>query len=257
MVKCNPWNPLPADFKWPVPPVVYPDPIFTPRTDAPGTPFPFLLLPRELRDQIYIHTFTAKCLRYRLRNHAATQWNHQTWKPPFYLSLLLTSRQFQLEAQAILFRTCTIEIESRHSHRTRYHQNSLTLGHTLRSFPSTPADLLTKIYIQYHNYLTLYRDENGEVDGLFIVWEHVVRDSYILKGHFPRLRTFNASFWAFQDGLRYRFFESVYDVDETNTTARQLKVQEKAQVIVQWLERCLQDKGLVPPDWLRIELSTG
>jgi hypothetical protein len=104
--------------------------------------------------------------------------------------------------------------------------------------------------------MRLYRDENGEVDGLFITWEHVVRDSYILKSHFPQLQAFNASFQAFQEGLRYRFFQSVYDVDETDTTARQLKVQEKAQVIVQWMEHCLQDKGLVPPSWLRIKLST-
>ncbi|KAF2623246.1 hypothetical protein BU25DRAFT_414511 [Macroventuria anomochaeta] len=256
MVKCNRWTPISSDFQWPAPSVIYPDPIVTPRTDAPGTPFPFLSLPRELRDEIYAYTFPPSGLRCRYQtSRVPTRWSNRSRKPASYLLLLLTSHQIHDEAQATLLRTCTVEIVSRYSHRNRYHHGSSTVHGIMRMFPSAQAGLVSVVCMQYGYYTPLYLGETGkEIDQLFAMWEYMVSEAYILRECFPRLRRFGARYLEFEMALGQRFFQRLEHVDESDRAARQVWMEERAQVLVEWMKSWVQGKGLVPPPWLKIEL---
>ncbi|KAL1596726.1 hypothetical protein SLS59_007757 [Nothophoma quercina] len=260
MVKSNRWNPLPTDFTWPEPRITYLDPALTPRTDAPGTPFPFLSLPRELRDQVYTHTFNPEGIRHRSHTRATTLWSHPKPKPPTYLNLILTSRQIHLEASAALFQACTIEIAPRHSQRRIYHANSLSVTNFLRLFPSAPATLITAVHKQYYDYTSIYRGspETHEIDELWAMWEHMISEAYVLKEFFPRLKTFKADWSAFEKGLERRIFKGLEDLGESDAD-RQAMLEKRVDALVQWMRVCAKNRGMqvVPPEWLQIEWDEG
>ncbi|KAF3048371.1 hypothetical protein E8E12_011737 [Didymella heteroderae] len=202
MVKSNRWTRATAphgilvDLYWPNAPPVWPT--LTPRTDPPGTPFPFLSLPRELRDQVYFHILPPT-LEYHQPTAKATKWWEcdSGWWPPAprrpvpHLPLLLACRQLHDEAQALLSLTTTISLPS-YSRAKRYQNDErLPLHLLLCSFPSSLAGMVTRVSRSYPNYSRPWFG-NFEINSAFDMWAYVVSESHILKEHLPRLRRFEA-----------------------------------------------------------------
>lgn len=253
------------DPYWPnAPPVC---PATTPRTDPPGTPFPLLSLPRELRDLVYFHALphtlkyqqpTSKALS-RWQLHAEMDWPRRPRESHPHLFLFLVSRQVHLEAQEMLFRATTITLPpgTRLPWRIKRFQRDerLPLRSVLASISAPAAALLTKIHREYCGDTDVFfRD--GEIDDAFGMWAHVVSEARILGDCFPRLGKFFVEWQTFEKQIASRFWHLVAGVDPGWREAeRQTHVEEVAGLFVGWLESCVGNKGLVPPAWLRIEFA--
>ncbi|EMD96305.1 hypothetical protein COCC4DRAFT_35996 [Bipolaris maydis ATCC 48331] len=243
-------------------PLSSPPPTVTPRTDLPGTPFPFLSLPRELRDLVYSHTFHGRGIRYGDRIKAPTRWSQRRTLPS-HLNLLLTSRQIHTEALSTLFRTQTVEISPRKLHRTRKQANQLSLSHLLCSFPLAPALLMTHVQIVYHEhsiyapskYNTYPFPPACDAELMITMWEHIVRDAWTLKEHFPRLIRFEACSRMLRQKMGSTFFAEQHDCHTLDESERRQRVNQVAVRLVAWLERGLGAAELAPPPWLRIVFS--
>ncbi|KAF3044971.1 hypothetical protein E8E11_007232 [Didymella keratinophila] len=268
MVKCNKWTPAPVSFKFPEDP--------TPKADL--TPFPFLSLPRELRDQVYSYCLP-HTLKYRQPSSKATAW----WESPPrlveqlpHLSIFLACRQLHDEASETLWRTCSIVLPTRYPPRRNHrlgtkhfqHDERLPLHLTLSSFPSSAARMVTRVSKQYQEHTPRYRDmwllaakQQIEVDEAFAMWTHIVSESLILRDYFPRLRSFEVECNAFQrqvtdrwwcrvDGLNPNGLDPLWTESE-----RRKKVETVAHVLVSWLRSCGEGKACVPPVWLSIRFD--
>lgn len=241
-------------------PLPGPPPTIASRTNIPDTPFPFLSLPRELRDLVYSYAFHDHGIRYCDRIKATTQWSQRRMLAS-HLNLLLTSRQIHTEALSALFRTQTLEISPRRLHWTRSHLNPLSLSHVLYSFPLAPARLMTRLQIDYFECsiyfpptATTFAKASDE-DLMFAMWEHIVRDAWTLRAHFPRLNRFKARFRMLGEKMERAFFA---DQDDYHTLNELKRCQRREQVVarvVSWLDSKLGGRGLVPPRWLKITFS--
>lgn len=266
MTHCNDLHPQPFSiriessngFSYPLP---GPPPSPTPRTDLTDTPFPFLSLPRELRDLVYSHTFHDRGIHYRDRIKAATRWSPRRTLAS-HLNLLLTNRQIHTEALSALFRTRPVEISPRTLHRTRSQSNQLSLSHALRSFPLAPARLVTRVQIVYHEY-SLYVPSKfvypapaaSDAELMFFMWERIVRDAWTLKEHFPQLKRFDAWSRMLRQKMAYTFCADQRDCHTLDEVEWRQRVDRVATRLASWLERELGGTELVPPQWLKIILS--
>ena len=231
-----------------------PPPTVTPRTDPPGTPFPFLSLPRELRDLVYAHSFPADGLRYRPYDlPATTLWYTPTRNPASHLPLLLTSRQVHAEAQLVLFRTRVIELEAtRCGGMSRHHLSGRALDEALCRFPRLQAKLVTRIHIASLEWFAYHNGEAAERlhDVLPEMWGQVVRDARTLGSHFPSLVRFEARNRFLEEMLGLKFFfarlEDFHVLGEGEGGERGKQI---AREVVRWME---QVEAPVPPGYLRM-----
>lgn len=257
MPKYNSYQPPSFDFlaelpTYPKPPPV-PPPIVTPRTDPPGTPFPFLSLPRELRDLVYTHSFPPDNLRFRPHDlPATTLWNTPHRTPAPHLALLLTSRQVHAEAQPALFRTCILELDAtRNSGPGRHHLSGSRLDAPLCRFPRVQANLVTRVYVyswEWHAYHTGEAAERLH-DLLPAMWGQLVRDARTLGSHFPRLVRFEAQNRFLEQMLGIAFFNGLEDFHELGAGERAQRGEVVARRIAGWMERV---EAPVPPKCLRL-----
>jgi hypothetical protein len=268
MVKCDKWTqattPLGIliDSYWPNPTPTRPT--MTPKTDPPGTPFPFLSLTRELRDLVYFHFLPHTLSYHRPTCKAISQWHlcaEKYWpprpcEPHPYLPLFLSNRQLRNEAQEILFRATTISLPSgrRLSWSIKRFQvdERLPLHLTLSSFPSRQVTSVTRVSREYCGVTDSYF-VGAETDEACGMWARVVSDSWIVKGAFPKLRRFEVKWQTFEKHITDRFWYLVAGLDPASgETERKRKVEEVAGVFVRWLKDAVQDRDLVPPVWLKI-----
>lgn len=257
MPKYNSYQPPSFDFlaelpTYPKPPPV-PPPTVTPRTDPPGTPFPFLSLPRELRDLVYTHSFPPDNLCFRPHDlPATTLWNTPHRTPAPHLALLLTSRQVHAEAQPALFRTCVLELDAtRNSGPGRHHLSGSRLDAPLCRFPRVQANLVTRVYVyswEWHAYHTGEAAERLH-DLLPEMWGQLVRDARTLGTHFPRLVRFEAQNRFLEQMLGIAFFARLEDFHELGAGERARRGEVVARRIAGWMERV---EAPVPPRFLRL-----
>ncbi|EUC40411.1 hypothetical protein COCMIDRAFT_108909 [Bipolaris oryzae ATCC 44560] len=239
-----------------------PVPTTTSRTNLVDTPFPFLSLPRELRDLIYSHTSHERGIHYRDRIKAATQWSTPRRTLASHINLLLTSRQIHTEALSTLLRTQTVEISPGKLHRKRKYSNQLSLSHVLCSFPLAPARLMTRVQVVYDEYSIYLPSKfsypspppsDGEL--MFLMWEHIVRHAWTLKEHFPHLTRFEAWARMLREKMGCTFCAEQRDCHTLGESEWRQRVNQVAARVVSWLERELGGTELAPPPWLRIILS--
>jgi hypothetical protein len=132
------------------------------------------------------------------------------------------------------------------------HDERLPLQRTLAAFPSSQADLVTRVSREYLGDTDMYFGD-ADTDEAFGMWAHVVSESWIAQSCFPRLKIFEVSWQGFEKQITGRFWHLVAGLDpECVGAERKMKVEEVAGVYVGWLEGWVQDRGLVPPVWLRI-----
>lgn len=257
MPKYNSYHPPSFDFlaelpTYPKPPPV-PPPTVTPRTDPPGTPFPFLSLPRELRDLVYTHSFPPDGLRYRPHDiPATTLWNTPHRTPATHLPLLLTSRQLHAEAQPVLFRTCVLELDAtRNGGPSRHHLSGSRLDASLCRFPRTQANLVTRVYVSSWDWYAYHDGEAAERlhDLLPEMWGQLVRDARTLGSHFPRLVRFEAQNQFLEQMLGFAFFNRLEDFHALDEGERRERGVQIARAVVRWMERV---EAPVPPKFSRM-----
>jgi len=268
MVKCNRWTQASAphgiliDSYWPNATPIWP--IITPRTDPPGTPFPFLSLPRELRDQVYFHYLphtlayhqpTSKALSiWSLR--AKIDWPARPREPHPYLTLFLANRQLHIEAQEVLFRSSTIRLPPGRrlpwSVKRFQVDERLPLHLILSSFPSRQANSVTRVSREYCGDTDVNLG-GAETDEALGMWAHIISESCIVVGCFPRLRSFEVKWQTFEKQITTRFWHLVAGLDPEGTEAeRRMQVEEVTGVFVRWLTGAVHDRGLDPPMWLQV-----
>lgn len=228
-----------------------PPPTVTPRTDPPGTPFPFLSLPRELRDLVYTHFFPADGLRYRSRKDGPiTRYTHFL-APASHVHLFLTSRQLHAEAQPLLFRTCVLDITAR---LRGIHRNRLpgrVRDFSFRRIPFKQAKLVSRVHIKYHDWMAYHTGEAAERlhDLLPDMWGNLVRAARNLGEHFPRLVRFEAQNRFLEEMLGFAFFARLDDFHALGEEERRERGAQIAEKVVRWMEGV---EAPVPPGFLRM-----
>lgn len=90
---------------------------------------------------------------------------------------------------------------------------------------------------------------------MFIMWEHIVRDAWTLKEHFPHLKRFEAWSRMLKQKMGPAFFAEQHDCHTLDESERRQRVNQVAAKLVSWLEQELGGTELVPPQWLRIIFS--
>ena len=111
---------------------------------------------------------------------------------------------------------------------------------------------MTRVSREYCGDTDLYF-RGAEVDDAFGMWTHVISESWMVKGCFPKLRSFEVKWQTFEKQITGRVWWLVAGLDpESGEAERKRKAEEVAGVFVAWFSGASQDRGLVPPVWLKI-----
>jgi hypothetical protein len=219
----------------------------SPDPNRTGT-FPFFSFPRELRDKIYFHyLYRPEGVVYRRKTANSFLYD----KPSeLIISLFLTCHQVYEEALPVFCRHNEVEVVNRYQWQHRDRHGKAVAG-TLRLFPDKYTRLLQRVNITFAQYTYIYvvrtDRETGEETSLppgeaFI---QMLRDAYIFKDTFPKLREFNVCFRNWQD-----FFgaSSIFEI-EGNTD------EEKIEKCVRMMKWWLGDDKILLPEWFRFKFE--
>lgn len=277
MVKCHKTPPRPQG----------PPPTTTPLTDPTGTPFPFLALPRELRDLVYTYTFPVDAvLHYRDPSSASPSPSSsssssspslldapQQPPSPAFLPLLLTARPLHAQVLPQLLRTTTLRFcvctpggsrsRSYYSWSRPPPLDMLALDYSLRSFPRGAAALVRRVEIAYDADADAciweqQQEEEGKDDVrerdrvVLEAWARVVRDAWSMDAHFPGLVRCTARYRGLEEGLR-----AVFGWEEEKKGWEAWEKGEVAERVAEWVKSGLGPREVVPPEWLRVGFSHG
>ncbi|USP81356.1 uncharacterized protein yc1106_08630 [Curvularia clavata] len=87
---------------------------------------------------------------------------------------------------------------------------------------------------------------------MFTKWEHIVRDAWTLKAHFPHLDKFEARSRMLKERMGSAFFAEQDDYHNLNELERRQRGEQVAARVASWLDSELGETKPVPPWWLRI-----
>ena len=196
--------------------------------------FSLFSFPREIRDEIYYHYLYRTKSAYYSRT-ALSKW-------PFHgdenvVSLLLTCTQVYHEAIEVFHQHNEVEIGS----GPRLGAGPVKV---LNMFPAAHAQQLRKCCREYGNYKPDYLIDRPLRHFLGECWRIIIRDAYLAKTYFPKLRLFTAS-WK----LTNRYFDTQEGIHFTGKTE-----EEKIQLWLGWMRFSTREMKALPPSWLRIEL---
>ncbi|KAK1976935.1 hypothetical protein LZ30DRAFT_763399 [Colletotrichum cereale] len=198
---------------------------------------PILSFPRELRDRIYYHYLYRENQAYYSRG-SSPRWPFRANED--VVSLFQTCQQIYQEAIEVFHRYNQVEIGS----DPRLKEGPVKV---LRNFPAAHAQALQMCSRQYREYNALYVDTGPMKHYAGELWHITIRDAYLLKSYFPKLRLFTAilnvhpSYLKHQEGM-------VFD-DKTE--------EEKTQMWMEWMRLSTSKMKALPPLWMRIQLTAG
>ncbi|KZL65430.1 hypothetical protein CI238_11007 [Colletotrichum incanum] len=194
-------------------------------------------VPRELRDRIYYHYFYRENQAYYSRSTSA-QWPFRASED--VVSLFQTCQQIYQEAIDVFHRYNQVEIGS-------HPQLEEGPEKVLRMFPAAHAPALQMCCRQYDDYRPLYVSTGPLKHFAGELWHIMIRDAYLLKSYFPKLRLFTAvlnahpKYFQEQEGM-------VFD-DKTE--------EEKTQMWMEWMRFSTSKMRALPPLWMKIQLTLG
>lgn len=255
------------------PPAISNDP--SPTIRSPETHFPFLSLPRELRNQVYLYILPHTLLCRRPTSTAPRWWQEppSPCEPLFYLPLFLICHQIRSEAQELFFHTTIFKLPwhwpyNRNSdfHIKQYQYDERLPFHALlSSTPSAAANMVTRVSKEYPEYPRARQRRDAkppiEKDEAFALWTHIVSESLIIKQYLPRLRAFDVESSALQRHITERWWCRIDGLKPTgldpmwSTSERCENVKTVAHALVSWLRKYGEGKACVPPTWLNVRFD--
>ncbi|KAK1997339.1 hypothetical protein LX36DRAFT_73927 [Colletotrichum falcatum] len=204
--------------------------------DFKGTGSPAIFAcPREVRDRIYYYYLYRQNQAYYSRATSA-RW-------PFFpsedvVSLFQTCQQIYQEAMEVFHRYNQVEIGS----DPRLEEGPVKV---LKKFPAAHAQALQMCCRKYDEYNGLYATWAPLKHYAGELWHIVIRDAYLLKAYFPRLRRFTA---VLNVGPEY-FEEQEGLVFDGRTE------EEKVRVWTEWMRSSTSEMRALPPLWMKIQLT--
>ncbi|KAF2821080.1 hypothetical protein CC86DRAFT_251967, partial [Ophiobolus disseminans] len=201
--------------------------------------FELFSFPRELRDNIYYHyLYRPNGVKYRRATSRAFPFDDSD----SCTSLFVTCKQVYYEALQVFLRHNQIELIGRNHWRGRDHYDR-ALGGTLRLFPDKPADLLQRIRVKYQEssfmYMTYNWAQGVPTPGDVLI--KILRDAYVFKDAFPKLREFTAIWLALP----------VYFAEKEGLHFENISEEEKTQVWLCWMKKWVAEKNVAPPKWVK------
>jgi hypothetical protein len=205
--------------------------------------FALFCFPRELRDKIYFHylhrpqgiTYYSCAIRPSRRSE------HSDSLTPLFLS----NRQIYHEALEVFGRYNRVRIRSRNEQYYQRYSDHKTLSGTLRLFPDTYAQLLQRVDISFEQYVRIPGWRTSDVDFCLPneAFVQVLRDGYVFKNTFPKLREFSIVFSTY-----HGFFgQAVSNLLAIEGTGQEEKVDKCVSLMRIWMGK----SNIVPPRWVR------
>jgi hypothetical protein len=206
--------------------------------------FAFLAFPRELRELVYFHYLSRpkalawqRCPNGGRERHIYLGRYFTIYREKIaqeLLNLFLVSRQVYTEALPVFCRANAITVAPRNSRRNSTLQNSLRL------FPDSAARHLRHVEVRYP-------DTYGRRECTRETWARIVADAVVARQHFPLLATYTA-LWE----VDWRAFYG----DEPGMVGLQTaSVEVRVDLWRCWLRREEEERGTVPPAWVRVRLE--
>ncbi|KAK1589893.1 uncharacterized protein LY79DRAFT_516813 [Colletotrichum navitas] len=212
-------------------------PACVPSLNSEGTVPAIFSCPREVRDRIYYYYLYRENQAYYSRG-ASARW-------PFLasedvVSLFQTCRQVYQEALEVFHRYNQVEIGS----EPRLEGGPLKV---LDKFPAAHAQALQMCCRQYGEYNAWYERYDPLKHYAGELWHIVIRDAYLFKSYFPKLRRFTAilnvdpSYFEEQEGM----------VLDGKTEEQKIKMWMK------WMRFSTSKMRALPPLWMKIRFTCG
>ncbi|EFQ31465.1 hypothetical protein CGRA01v4_11056 [Colletotrichum graminicola] len=212
-------------------------PACVPFPDGKGTVPAIFACPREVRDRIYYYYLYRENQAYYSRG-ASARW-------PFLasedvVSLFQTCQKVYREAVEVFHRYNQVEIGS---------EPRLEAGpvKVLDRFPAAHAQALQMCCRQYGEYGALYVRHGPLKHHAGELWHMVIRDAYLFKSRFPKLRRFTAIL-----NVRPRYFEEQEGMVLDGKTE-----EEKVRIWMEWVRFSTGKMRALPPLWMKIRLALG
>jgi hypothetical protein len=205
--------------------------------------FELFAFPRELRDRIYFHYLDCPKGMVYHRNNRSNGFPFP--EPETASSLFMTCQQVYDEALEIFYRHNQIEVGGRY----QWHYPNLwdrKLNGILRCFPQQPATQLQRISVNYSSF-NYTSEGSGSSDDFLKMGEtflQMLRDAYVIKSVFPKLREFTASWEA----------RPVHFNDEEDMQLEGASEDDETQIWLAAMKRWVGESKVVPPRWVRFEL---
>lgn len=207
-----------------------------PKPTWTGT-FALFSFPRELRDRIYFHYLASiPIIRFhRRRPNRRFPFTDPLEQP--LVALFLTSRQVHIEAYEVFCRYTPVSLGG---YATGGSGDDKRLLGTIRLFPNQLGHMLQCIRGEYQT-----RWSTRHPFGPGQVFIQILRDAWVVKECFPRLRQFVARFATRGDS---------WVVDGMRVGGRTRGEEESVDLWLEWMRGRVRQGGVVPARWVRFEL---
>ncbi|KAK2051686.1 hypothetical protein LY76DRAFT_673929 [Colletotrichum caudatum] len=193
--------------------------------------------PREVRDRIYYHYLYRENRAY----YSRATWSRWPFSPnQDVVSLFLTCRQVYQEAVEVFHRHNQVEIGS----EPRLEGGPVKV---LDMFPAAHARELRTCCRRYGECYALYTRYAPMKHYAGELWHIVIRDAYLLRSYFPKLRRFTAVLNAHPDYFREQ--EGIVLDGRTE--------EEKVQIWMEWMRFSTREMRALPPLWMKIQFTLG
>ncbi|KAK2020522.1 hypothetical protein LX32DRAFT_699995 [Colletotrichum zoysiae] len=205
--------------------------------DGKGAVPAIFACPREVRDRIYYHYLYRESRAY----YSRATWSRWPFLPSEdVVSLFLTCQQIYHEAVEVFHHHNQVEIGS----EPRLEGGPVKV---LDKFPAAHARALRTCCRQYGEYYALYVGYAPMKHYAGELWHIVIRDAYLLRSYFPKLRRFTAVL-----NVHPEYFQEQEGMVLNGRTE-----EEKVQIWMEWMRSSTSEMRALPPLWMKIQLTLG